>query len=323
MSTILQIVRQEDVEKAYNRKHIDGYIRESINCNPDTMAMLNKGVDLVNQWLAGTYYASKNARLEQIKRLDIKELVYEIFVGIAYVQKPELFTSVTAQLAGRLGFDDKRDAIVTVAELVTVICATDAYDITKADRMASLMIQSRIPLPEDVLEFIKQSQYLPPMVCKPLELHSNYDSGYLSHKDSLILGKGNHHNGNICLDVLNKVNSVALKLDVEFLRTVQEDPTTEFTEEWAHEKAAKKGKTLTSAQAKEKVNEAINNFNHFKGISAKVYMLMHKLGNEFHLTHKVDKRGRIYAQGYHINTQGTPYKKAMIELANEEVVTGV
>jgi len=46
-------------------------------------------------------------------------------------------------------------------------------------------------------------------------------------------------------------------------------------------------------------------------------------GNEFYLTNKVDKRGRIYSQGYHINTQGTSFKKAMIDLAHEELVTGM
>ena len=45
-------------------------------------------------------------------------------------------------------------------------------------------------------------------------------------------------------------------------------------------------------------------------------------GNRFYLTHKVDKRGRIYAQGYHITTQGTAFKKAMIELAEPEFIEG-
>jgi hypothetical protein len=138
------------------------------------------------------------------------------------------------------------------------------------------------------------------MVCEPLELKSNLDSGYLTHKDSLILGRGNHHAGDICLDVLNRMNRVALKLDTDFLRTVEEEPTFEL-------------------DTSEKRSMWLN----FKAQSARMYMLMHNLGNEFYLTHKVDKRGRIYAQGYHINTQGAAYKKAMVDLANEELVEGV
>ena len=40
----------------------------------------------------------------------------------------------------------------------------------------------------------------------------------------------------------------------------------------------------------------------------------------FWLTHKYDKRGRIYDVGYFINPQGNDYHKASIELAHKEVV---
>jgi hypothetical protein len=300
MDTLLQIVRQEDVEKRFNRKLIDVYIREAIDSNPDTQKLIDKGVGLLNEWLSGSYYDSKNARLAQVKILDIRTLVTDLFVGIAYVWQPQLFTSVTAQMAGRLGWDDKRDAILTIAEILSVLCLTDAFDIGKADKMASLHIVSRIHLPDEVVNFIQNSEYLPPMVCVPLELESNYDSGYLSHTDSLILGKNNHHDGNICLDVLNRMNKVALKLDTDFLRAVEEEPTFDLD-----------------------TSEKRDMWLHFKSMSARIYMLMHDLGNQFHLTHKVDKRGRIYAMGYHIHTQGTAYKKAMVEFAKEEIIEGV
>lgn len=299
MDNTLQIVRQEDLEKRFNRKHIDGYIREAMSI-PENKLKIEKGVVLLNEWLSCSYYESKNTRLAQVKLLDLEQLVTNLYVGIAYVQKPQLFTSVTAQLASRLGFDDKRAAIQTVAEIVSVLCLTDAFDITKDNKLASLMIVNTLHIPSEVVDFINNSAYLPPMVCEPLELNSNYDSGYLSHKDSLILGKGNHHDGNICLDVLNTLNKVALKLDVEFLRTTDEEPTFDL-------------------DTAEKRDMWLN----FKSESAHMYARMHNLGNEFYLTHKVDKRGRIYAQGYHISTQGSSYKKAMLELANEEVVEGV
>jgi DNA-directed RNA polymerase len=45
------------------------------------------------------------------------------------------------------------------------------------------------------------------------------------------------------------------------------------------------------------------------------------LGNEFYLTHKYDKRGRSYSQGYHINYQGNAWNKAVVCLADKEFVT--
>lgn len=299
METIRQIVLQEINEQRFNRKHIDAKIRTAIEADSDMQAKLKHGVELVEKYMAGQYYDSKMKRVAQLENLDIEALVMDIFVGISYSQKPELFTSVSAQVASRLQFSDRTEAITTVAELLAVLCLTDAFDITKADKSASLMIESRIPLPYNLLQFILNSQYLPPMVCEPLELTHNYSSGYLTHNDSLILGTGNHHDGDICLDVLNLMNKVALKLDTDFLSTVEEDPTFELDNQ-----------------------EKTDQWNAFKRQSYEFYNLMVQQGNHFYLTHKVDKRGRIYAMGYHITTQGTAFKKAQLELVNEELVTG-
>ena len=263
-------------------------------------AKIVHGVHLLEEYMNKSYYDSKNRRIAQLSKLESLEVVTDIFIGAAYFQRPELFTSVTAQLAARLKLSDKTEAIMTVAEVVAVLCHTDAYDILKADKQASLMFISRIPLSNDLLKFIENSAYLPPMVCEPLELENNYSSGYLGHNDSLLLGTGNHHDGDICLDVLNTINSVALQLDKQFLSTVEEEPTFELD-----------------------TPERIEQWTRFKRMSYEMYTLMADQGNEIYLTHKVDKRGRIYAQGYHITTQGTAFKKAMLELSNEEYVEGV
>ena len=300
METMRHIVLQEENEARYNRKHIDGYIRETIKNSPVMQAKILQGIELIEQYMQGQYYTSKMVRIAQLKGLDIRELVTDIFVGVAYFQREELFTSVTAQMAGRLRLSDKTDAITTVAEVMAVLCQTDAYDICKASRMASLMVVSRIPLSKELITFIEESQYLPPMVCEPLELMNNFSSGYLSHNDSLILGSGNHHDGDICLDVLNLINKTAFQLDTQFLSTVEEEPTFDLD-----------------------TPEKIEQWYRFKKQSYQFYSLMVNQGNNFYLTNKVDKRGRIYAQGYHISTQGTAFKKASIELAHEELVEGV
>jgi len=300
MDTIKQIAMQEMNEMRFNRKHIDVKIRHAIETNEENMEKVLHGVELIEEYMGSEYYASKNERVSQLKVLDIKELVTDIFVGIAYVQRAELFTSVTAKLASRLGFNDRVAAILTVAEMLAVLCDTDAFDINKVSKQASLMVISRLYMPENLLEFIRNSEYLPPMVCEPLELTHNYSSGYLTHNDSLILGSGNHHDGDICLDVLNKMNKVALRIDTDFVSSFEEEPTFEFETPEQHQ-----------------------NWINFKRQSYEFYMLMVEQGNKFYLTHKNDKRGRIYASGYHITTQGTGFKKAMLELANEEIVDGV
>ena len=225
METNEQIEAQLTIEEQYNRKLIDKKIRQVIEDSPEIQTKVDQGVELVQEYMAQEYYESKNLRVAQLQGMDIRRLVEDLFIGVAYCLREEMFTSVTALLAGRLGFDCKVAAITTVAELLAVLCQTDVFDIRKANRQASLMIVSNIQLNDDLISFIENSQYLPPMIVKPLLLTHNYANGHLTYNDSLILGKGNHHDGDICLDVLNTLNGVPLKLDTEFLSYLEEHPT--------------------------------------------------------------------------------------------------
>lgn len=300
METMRDIVVQELNEQRFSRKHIDAKIRKEILDDRGMQDKLLEGERLVKDYMAGTYYDSKMARIAQLENMDVSALVMDIFTGIAYCLRPELFTSVSAQMASRLKFSDKKEAIATVAELMAVLCQTDAFDISKESKQASLMVVSCIPLSEHLIEFIENSQFLPPMVCEPLELTHNFSSGYLTHNDSLILGSGNHHDGSLCLDVLNTMGKVALKLDTDFLSTVEEEPTFELDSQ-----------------------EKIDQWQRFKEQSYMFYNLLATQGNRFYFNWKVDKRGRAYSQGFHLNPQGTSFKKSCLEFANEELVTGV
>lgn len=300
--------RQLAIEHTYSRKFIDTYIDKEIRDNPDMEAKVQQGVQLLETYRSHFYettrqgqvvpYESKNVRMAQIADLELEPLVRAIFVGVAYCQTPELFTSITAQLASRLDFDDRRDSILTVAEMTAVLCETDAFDILKPSPEASLLIQSLIPLSQQLLDYVVRSAYLPPMVCPPQEVTHNFESGYLTHNDCLILGKKNGHDGDICLDVINKQNAIPLKLDLDFLCNVEEEPTFD----------------LDGAPK-------IQNWSEFKQRSYEMYRLIKD--QTFYLTNKVDKRGRLYAQGYHITTQGAAFKKAMVEFADPEIVEGV
>ena len=66
-----QMICQEMNEKRYNRKHIDGYIREAIQSDPVMQGKIELGVHLVNEYIytasAGMYYNSKNVRVMQLQ----------------------------------------------------------------------------------------------------------------------------------------------------------------------------------------------------------------------------------------------------------------
>lgn len=288
-------------ERRFARQHIDGYLRDYIKNDPELWPAVLDGVTLLQDWVNTEFsYESKRIRVSALKTMDLNELVLDVIVGSAYCRGPELFTSFTAQMAGKLGFDDKLDSIKTVAEITAVLCDTNLFDLIKNDRFDSWKIESNIELDLRLQEFIKNSCFLPPLVMLPKVLRHNKDTPYLTiGQESRILNKG-HHNEDICLDVINKKNATELCLDVEFLCLVEETPNS----------------PLDSP-------EKVTAWNNMKVQSYEFYHLMVAQGNKFYLDHKPDKRGRLYAVGYHISTQGSPIKKAMIELAKQEVVTGV
>lgn len=306
---------QETNERRFVRKHINGYIDKAIREHPESEAKVHAGVALLNKWLeywmapwdintcpSEKHYISKHRRLSQLMAMDKEELVRSIYVAIAYCFEGTLFVSVTAQLASKLDFDDHKDSIQTIAEMVTVVCAADAYDIVRlgTHQSASLGIVNRIPLPRTLLDAMARSMYMPPMVCEPQEIRSNFESPYLTFNECQILKKANAHSGDICLDTLNTQNQVPLKLALDFISSVEEEPSYPLS-----------------------TMEQIQNWRTFKQHSYALYDLLAKQGNRFWLTHKVDKRGRMYASGYHINTQGSAFKKASTELHHGELVQGV
>lgn len=324
MNDAVRRINQEFNEKRYNRHFIDEMIRGEIAASQDIQDKIEQGVELLMEFCNGNYYTKKQQRVDQLAQLDLYMLVTHIFVGISYYVTPQLFTSVTAQLAGRLGWSDRAESITCMAEIVAVLCNTDAYEIIKPSKYASLMVESMMPLSDKLLDFIEHSQYLPPMVCEPYVLRNNRDSAYLTvGSDSVILGSGNHHEGDVCLDVLNLMNSVELQLDTEFLCSYEEEPTYKLMDEQEFKEwVVEKRMTHMYPTYSSYIEDSKNGWMRFKKQSYRFYELMVSQGNRFHLTHKYDKRGRAYSQGYHISTQGTAFKKACIDFYEEEVVTG-
>ena len=318
-------------ENQFNRRHIDKYIRKDLFEADDNGFMegkLNQGIELVENLINADHFPAKNLRLSQLKGTDIEHLVKEIFVGITYLGNQEMpLVTVIGQLGSRLGFNDRREAYQTMGELLAVLCITDLFDIFKYHPMGSLMVRNNIGLDPRVEEFIERSCYLPPLVCEPRELTHNMSSAYYTHEaDSLILGGSvNHHDNDICLDVLNSSNRVPLSLDTEFLSKFEEEPTFDLNtiKQETIDKYVSRGRKIGIAEQAAIIKQQKQQWDHYKKQSYYFYSLIAKQGNKYYTPHKVDKRGRIYAQGYHINYMGTSFKKSMVNFAETEVVNGV
>lgn len=161
---------------------------------------------------------------------------------------------------------------------------------------------------EDVINRIKEFQYLIPMLVSPLitnENNNNRGSGYLTiGSDSLILG-GVHHSRDIDSTILDRYNQIPLELNQELMMLVRNN--------W---------KSLNEP-SKEDLDYKTK-LKAFEDYEKQVYFtsaILINNGNKFYLTHKYDKRGRVYSCGYSVNTQGNSYAKASINLANKQLVT--
>lgn len=163
----------------------------------------------------------------------------------------------------------------------------------------------RFTITEDVQRDIDRFQYPLPMVVPPQLVADNHDTGYLTSRNSLILRK-NHHDGDICLDHINRVNAIRFTLDYDTARMIKN--------RWRNLDRPKQGETKLDFAKRVKA------FEKYDRTAKDVMTKLFQHGNEFYLTHKYDKRGRVYCQGYHVNYQGAPWNKAVIELADKELV---
>lgn len=158
----------------------------------------------------------------------------------------------------------------------------------------------------NVHALIRQYQYLPPMIVPPLEVTSNRGSGYITIQTDSLLLQDNHHEGDLCLDSINRFNQAALSVNVELVKAIRNS--------WKQLDKPKDGETFEDFQKR------LRAFEKYERDAFFTIALMVEMGNRFHLTHKVDKRGRTYCQGYHITYQGNCWNKSCVELADKELV---
>jgi hypothetical protein len=165
----------------------------------------------------------------------------------------------------------------------------------------------RYDISPDVQAELDRYQYPLPMVVEPLPLTKNTDTGYYNSPGSVIL-KHNHHEGDVCLDHLNRANRIKFKLDMDTANTIKN--------RWRNLDKPKPDEDRKDFQKRVKAFEKYDRTAHD--------VLLHlglSTGGEFYLTHRYDKRGRSYCQGYHVTYQGAPWNKAVIQLVNEEITT--
>ena len=306
LSDLANKLHQVTMEDAYSRVNIRKYVIRDIGETLEFKELLLK--ERMNEHIkrADKFYDSKKYRIKQLEFYDMSEFATEVILAIVTSSinsdKPVPIQSVIGSLMYldifTLAYSNPFDAVKTIGEFLSFASDIDLCDIQlpSISETGSITISSNYKLSYDAMRYIERTSYMPPLVYKPKYLKNNFSSPYLSPriKQSVFVGKCAHRE-KVSLDVLNILNRTALCLDEEVLTGLirEEDLGTE---------------------------EDLNYSNMVRE-SREVYKELFDAGNKFYFSHAFDSRGRTYCRGYHVNYQGSPFKRASISLVNKEVIS--
>lgn len=201
-------------------------------------------------------------------------------------------------------FEAEADPFQTCADALAIAVDFGLVDWDSFDRRFVVLTS----LDPEIQAEIDQFQYPLPMIVPPKVLEKNTDTGLFSElcaKGSLIL-KDNHHEDDICLDHLNRVNATPLTVNAEVVRLIQNN--------WADLDKKREGESDLDLKRRQAA------FAKYDRVSRDVIESVVVFDAPIYLTHKYDKRGRTYAQGYHVNPQGNAWNKAVVEFAQKELI---
>lgn len=197
----------------------------------------------------------------------------------------------------------KHGAPQVVANKLLLMCEFDYMDYD--ENTGNFVV--KFDVSHDIEAMLERYQYPLPMIVKPNAIHDNFSTGYHTIKGSIILNGSKHFKHlDVCLDHLNRMNAVPLVLDFSVIKSM----------EGRYIKPTRK-----DGESYEDFRKRLKQASVFYSVSLEVMEGLAELSDVIYLTHKFDRRGRCYASGYHINTQGTDYNKAVLQLAHKEILT--
>lgn len=298
----LKALTQATWEDQYSKKEVRSRLRKMLGENQELIDEIYKASNELLENYQNVLFDSWESKVDRwntLISLDLPYIVLDMFVLVTQNQYCNIQTIVGQMIGVFEGKLSTIDAVKTLSEVCAVIAdKTDLWDIQLPEdsELGVITVIANYEFEEEIKQYLANIKYLPPMLVRPKMVNSNYDYDYFNTQSSKILGSGNHHDDPISLDVLNICNGTKLKLDT-FMLQFEEEPNKELD-----------------------TVEKVEQFNRMAAASKEVYQQLLSQGNEFYLTHKYDKRGRLYCQGYHCSYQSTDYKRSLISLAQGELL---
>lgn len=317
-------MNQSQIEKLMHPKHIKSDLENALE--EFLSDKVSKCVEVTKKWCNVREWETRNARKDFLLSQDVRKVVLNLLSTIIMnCTKPMPMSSVMGMC--HIPGMDTIDSIRTVGELLALLEPIKLYRLNKLQG-STIMVERLVGAPPAIEQRMQLYCYLPPLIERPDVLDHNKSSGYKTiNSDSLILGyKENQHNKNISLDVLNTLNRNKYELDEDFIANYEknwyrtEQTPEELLVEYELQSLEEDGFKGTFQEFVQQYEQDKVNWANYQ----EQFKVLHKhlQGNTIYFTHKVDKRGRVYTQGYHFNIMGTSYEKACINLKHKETVYG-
>ena len=303
-------MNQQQIELLMHPTHITNDVRELIKS--DFKNQITQSIKAIHKWINVEEYQSKNERKKLLSCLDIEKIVVDILATtFMYTQSPIPFISIAAMI--RIESMDKLSSLKTVSELLALLVHTKLYEIQQAGTSKYIYSLVELPFDHSLSKRIRLSCYLPPMIEKPMKIENNYQSGYHTINDCVILGfTENQHKHKLALDTLNTLNSIEYELDPYVLNN--------FEKKWYREELHDDELALLS---NDEQLDYHNQHQTWQQYQEQFEVLSNMLQNKtLYFLHKYDKRGSVYTQGYHFNPMGSSFEKACLNLTKKELIAG-
>ncbi len=286
------------IEHIFGKNHIREQVLKDIDPESNLFASL---VDNINNYRNKTYsYTSKNKRLKALT-VSSDDLAIELIIAVITIEPTIVPVQVViSKLIPHLKCSNLIDGVKIAGEIIAV-CEGDLFTLHHntdlENETDTLGIKPKFQVKAHTQDFINNTKYLPPMICKPIPWKGNTGYGNVTGSGSVILGTGNDEGQNQNLLTINILQSIEWELNEEML---------EFME--------------VSKKALDTI-EKRQNFDLMVNSSEVVYKDLLEQGNKFYLVWKYDFRGRSYSQGYHVNLQSNSYRKAIMNFKHKELIT--
>lgn len=304
-------IDQPSIEYIMHPKHIKSDVKKDIaDSFPE---LISKSVLAIKKWCDIPDTTSKMSQKQQLLSLDIHNLVLDIIATIGMLDTKVPLVSVAATIA--IPTLAKLDSIKMVCRLLALLQHTGFFQIQTHQRgmLHERYIINHLTFNDTLSKRIKLSCYLPPLIEQPKPILNNFQSGYLTINDSVILGdKENSHHHSLALDTLNTLNQNRYELDEYII--------SHYQKQWHKDELDEDEFSLLTVDEQHQYLIDKGNFVKYQEQFDTLTPML--VGKTLYFNHKYDKRGRIYVQGYHYSPQGSSFEKACLNLAHKEIITG-